>query len=508
MNADAEAEAKEDVGDTSDETSRPRVASGDSDSRRRAAVSGAITVKYAVELTQATLEMHLFGPFMGFLYELIDTLNRAQEENQNIDDERRADDVSAAVAEDIYRKLEETSKSISATATSINGIYRVRPNKGLIGNLLGAQKNDKTAGSDAATKKSFKLFSKLLQYHQHRLRALMVLESTLRNCVESFLNNIIEIDFTSVLVDIINDDNMIKVDEDDSARVSNVEKFIRTTHVEESQVSIRVLEWIEYNKSQQGRRVRQWFGKHMDGEWSTHFSRHRRRSLLRLWELSLGSKYEWMAEREDAAETIQRIWRGHRERIELDGGLDEGDGGNEGDGDEDGFDADAAFDDSSYYLQRSLTGYGQMIVDAEESEVNEELEASGSEFKFKATSSEAPKKKAGSKARSGLWKKAQGKVHNIANAKTDTSAPVDTAARKMTKMKLSQRDHKYTAPTRKYADEIVEGSEGEDDPIEQDEDAIAVARDRILKAAFDARQAYRKEKKLNAVADDEAFVDA
>ena len=259
-------------------------------------MNGVITVKYAVELTQATLEMHLFGPFMGFLYELIDTLNRAQEESRadGDGDGAGANDVSEAVAEEVFRRLEENTKSISATAASINGIYGVRPNRGLIGSLLGAQKGAGDAGpAAAATKKSLKLFSKLLQYHQHRLRALMVLESTLRNCVESFLNNIIEMDFTSVLVDIINDETAIRTSEDDdSARVRNIENFVRTTHVEESQVSIRVLEWIEYNKSQQGRRVRQWFGKNMDGEWSTHFSRHRRRSLLRLWELSLGSKYE------------------------------------------------------------------------------------------------------------------------------------------------------------------------------------------------------------------------
>ena len=28
-----------------------------------------VTINYAVELTKATLDMHLFGPFMGFLYE-------------------------------------------------------------------------------------------------------------------------------------------------------------------------------------------------------------------------------------------------------------------------------------------------------------------------------------------------------------------------------------------------------------------------------------------------------
>ena len=31
--------------------------------------SGGVSAKYAVELTRATLDMHLFGPFMGFLYE-------------------------------------------------------------------------------------------------------------------------------------------------------------------------------------------------------------------------------------------------------------------------------------------------------------------------------------------------------------------------------------------------------------------------------------------------------
>ena len=33
------------------------------------ASGGGVSAKYAVELTRATLDMHLFGPFMGFLYE-------------------------------------------------------------------------------------------------------------------------------------------------------------------------------------------------------------------------------------------------------------------------------------------------------------------------------------------------------------------------------------------------------------------------------------------------------
>ena len=126
-----------------------------------------------------------------------------------------------------------------------------------------------------------------------------------------------------------------------------------------------------------------------------------------------------MAEREDAAETIQRIWRGRRGRACGEGSDEEG-----GRAADDGFDADAAFDDSSYYLQRSLTGYGQMIVDAEECEVDEELEASGAALASGAAS-EAP---GAAKAPPGRWKKAQAKVHDVGRAAAGVSNGARAAA--------------------------------------------------------------------------------
>ena len=92
-----------------------------------------------------------------------------------------------------------------------------------------------------------------------------VLESALRNCIECFLNSIISADFTSALIDIINDENvMFNEAITDDIDMGSIEQHIRTTHVEQSQVSIRILEWIEYNKSPQGKRVRLWFGTNMD----------------------------------------------------------------------------------------------------------------------------------------------------------------------------------------------------------------------------------------------------
>ena len=139
-----------------------------------------------------------------------------------------------------------------------------------------------------------------------------------------------------------------------------------------------------------------------------------------------------------------------------------------------------------------------MIVDAEECEVDEELEASGAALASGAAS-EAP---GAAKAPPGRWKKAQAKVHDVGRAAAGAPSAAEAAARKVTKNKLSQRDYGYTA--RGGPDDEEEEELGGAEAVDQDEDAIAVARDRILKAAFDARQAYRKEKELNAAADGDA----
>ena len=575
---------------------------------------------------------------------VVDVVNRSQDEYEG-EEKGSSNAVTAAVAREIYSCLEDNSKAIAAASASL---VALRPastttGKSLLGSILHKkmQQTDANAraGATDGGRKRAKIVAKLVTHHQRQLRALMLLEATLRNCVESYLNNIIAMDFTSVLVDVINDDmaDAVGMSGKISARATtehgdqSIEAFIRTTHAEESQVSIRVLEWIEYNKSQQGRRVRRWFGMHMDryvtrrhsvymqtslqivpiripnrwhrslrflmtkyvlltyrcsvhdtlfrgffpcvscpcthSEWTMHFSKNRRRALLRLWDLSLGthriyiyisctvitiiitiitnnnrcvscplltassssswcdtdahaplvyfvfvwlcpgSKYEWMAEREDAAEVIQKMWRGYRARQALLHMFDESEHATAADGDEDHDrlsdideeDVDACYD--SIYLQRSLTGYANIVIDAEEMEIEEEWRRThGDDDMAAGKPSTKEEDDAVMAEKRTIWKRLmnKGKVHDLSTAGVDGESgahrrreSAGTLARKATKNKSLEGvdafdgDYDGNNDDERKSDVILD---------DQERKLMFIARERILRAASDARKAYRAER--------------
>lgn len=414
------------------------------------------SISYSVELTRATLDMHLFGPFMGFLYELIDALNRSCLTSTSANDVNSKENCPRfAVAKELHKVLVDTCRAISTS--------RGRKNP-----MIERQR---------------KRFSVILALYQKQLRALMILESTLRNCVESFLDEILECGFSSVLIDIINNEwHDVSNDENLLA----IQDSIRTTHVEASQLCIRILEWIEYNKSSPGRKVREWFGQEMDREWVSHFSNSRVRALLKMWELSQGSKYEWMAEREDAAETIQRYFKGYlvRKRFDFRGKrfAEEHEESN-----------NQLHDDSSKYLQRSLTVFDGSETIAEEEEIEREWQSSKNELfdtEGMRTDDLEEAKNCKRSRRPNLLQRILrgGKVHQEnPEKKVIAESP------------LSDDNFNEDQPTRKTT--LFKIAQGLEDSVEDGEDSdlvdankLMIARERILLAATEARKTFRNEK--------------
>ena len=202
-----------------------------------------------------------------------------------------------------------------------------------------------------------------------------------------------------------------------------------------------------------------------------------------------GSKYEWMAEREDAAEKIQRIWRGHRLRKRIANGLSlDDDESDESDEEYKHSNDKAGQDGDSMYLQRSITRDGNPFIDAEEEEIELEWQM--------AEESERELEQKNQNRRT--WRKVmqRGKVdHKDIISESEKQGPSDhenektrgdTKGRKMTVNKfLSSQSHEVENAVDETSDRI--------DELEK----IRIAKERILKAASEARLAYRYEKKLS-----------
>ena len=224
-----------------------------------------------------------------------------------------------------------------------------------------------------------------------------------------------------------------------------------------------------------------------------------------------GSKYEWMAEREDAAEIIQKMWRGYRARQALLHMFDESEHATAADGDEeddclsdiDEEDADAGY--NSIYLQRSLTGYANIVMDAEEMEIEEEWKRTHSDDMAVGKPSTKQEDDAAMLEKRNIWKRLmnKGKVHDLSAAGVDGGSgahrrreSAGTLARKATKNKslddVDVFDGDYDGD---IDDDRKAGAAAMLD--DQERKLMFVARERILRAASDARRAYREEKKIH-----------